>query len=411
MIPNGKNTFAAVRDLRGGWESRPRKEDSMSKIICTLLAFLLILSLSPVQADWDDDLLIEEEEEEILLEDILPTEVVASGANAGSGIFENDGSILITLTATGDFTIGGDSRKKADIFNDELERQGGDINFTMKNMRNILLADDLTLVNFEGTLTNSTYVPAGKKDNQFLFSAPPSYVTMLSDNGVEAVALENNHIMDHGDEAYEDTKQALRSVGIVYSNSTEVGVINVKGVDIAMLTYLCIDRYESLWEKVPEDIKAAKEQYPIVICSFHWGNEKDYTPTSNQIRMGRLAVDSGADLVLGHHSHRMNPIEEYKGVYICYSLGNFCFSGNSKPSDMLSYVFQTRFRVREGSEGRTITNEGFRIIPIRISSRTDRNDFIPTPLTKSTNIDSVLTTLKANGKKLEYAVSSYPLEW
>ncbi|MBR0216873.1 MAG: CapA family protein, partial [Clostridia bacterium] len=92
---------------------------------------------------------------------------------------------------------------------------------------------------------------------------------------------------------------------------------------------------------------------------------------------------------------------------ICYSLGNFCFAGNSKPSDMLSYVFQTRFRVRDGE----ISNEGFRIIPIRISSRKDRNDFIPTPLTDTTTIDSLLSTLKSNGRKLNYAVESYPLEW
>lgn len=352
---------------------------------------------------------IEWDEEEILFDDFFENEAVETQNNAAERTqeLESDGSALITITATGDFTIGGDSRKRADIFADELKRQGGDIHFTMRNMRDTLLADDLTIVNFEGTLTDSTFVPQSKKNNQFLFSAPPSYVAMLSENGIEAVALENNHIMDHGEDAYEDTKNALREAGIVYSNSTEIGVYHCKGVDIAMLTYLCIDRYDSLWDKVPEDIRKAKETYPIVIVSFHWGNEKDYAPTQNQIRMGRLAVDSGADLVLGHHSHRMNPIEEYNGVYICYSLGNFCFSGNSKPSDMLSFVFQTRFRVR----GEQVTNEGFRIIPIRISSRTDRNDFIPTILTKDTAIDSVITTLKANGRKLEYAVSEYPLTW
>ena len=118
-------------------------------------------------------------------------------------------------------------------------------------------------------------------------------------------------------------------------------------------------------------------------------------------------MDSGADLVLGHHSHRLNPIEYYNGVYICYSLGNFCFSGNTKPSDMSSFMLQTRFRIKDG----LVSNAGFRIIPIRISSRTDYNDFIPTVLTKDTAIDSVLTTLKANGRKLDYAVEEYPLEW
>lgn len=386
-----------------------------------ILALMMALSMLCVPA-------LAEEEDDVSLADILrnadqdavSTTVIAPSDDmaatedqvleepqAEEDIYEADGSVLITLTATGDFTIGGDSRKRTDIFNDELKRQGGDINFTMRNMRDILMSDDLTIVNFEGTLTNSTYVPSNKRENQFLFSAPPSYVSMLADNGIEAVSLENNHVMDHGEEAYEDTKQTLRDAGIVYSNSTEKGVITVKGVEICMLSYLCIDRYESLWEKVPTDIAAAKAEYPIVVVSFHWGNEKDYAPTNNQIKMGRLAADSGADLVLGHHSHRLNPIEYYNGVYICYSLGNFCFSGNSKPSDMSSFVFQTRFRVKDGE----VSNAGFRIIPIRISSKTDRNDFIPTVLTKPTAIDSVLTTLKANGKRLEYAVEEYPLEW
>ncbi|MBQ6383657.1 MAG: CapA family protein [Clostridia bacterium] len=372
----------------------------MNKIRITALLLVLCLTAVSVAAESviyeEDDLLIEE-----IMEDALATEPPS--------IYESDGSILLTVTCTGDFTIGGDSRKKNNIFENELANQGGDINFTMKGkgIRELLMSDDMTLVNFEGTLTESTYVPGNKRENQFLFSAPPSYVSMLADNGVECVSLENNHVMDHGEEVYEETKAVLRDAGIVYSNSTEVGVYEVKGIQIAMLSYLCIDRYESLWEKVPEDIRAAKEKYPLVIVSFHWGNEKDYSPTNNQIKMGRLAVDAGADLVVGHHSHRMNPIEEYNGVYICYSLGNFCFSGNSKPSDMNSYLFQMRFRVKDG----TAAPRGFRIIPIRISSRTDRNDFIPTVIDKGSTIDSILNTLRENGKKLEYAVSDYPLEW
>ena len=346
----------------------------MRKLALLLLALILCLSCAHA-----------EEEEEISMEEILSgaaPEAVQStitgleteedtSAPAAESIYESDGSVLITISAVGDFTVGGDSRKSTSIFDDELKRQGGDIHFTMRNTRDIFLADDLTIVNFEGTLTDSTYIPANKKENQFLFSAPPSYA------------------------------------GVVYSTSTEIGVMEIKGVQVAMLSYLCIDRYAQLWDVVPRDIAAAKEQYPIVIVSFHWGNETYYQPTDNQVKMGRLAVDAGADLVLGHHSHRIQPIECYKGVYICYSLGNFCFAGNSKPSDMSSFIFQTRFRLRDGQ----VSNDGFRIIPIRISSRTDRNDFIPTVLEKDTAIDSVLSTLKENGRKLQYAVEEYPLEW
>ena len=389
----------------------------MRKLLPFLLALMMLLCPA----------LAEEEEEEWSLEDSLAGldqsllgDIfinVEEAINVETGekpvsIYEEDGSILITITGTGDFTVGGDSRKSSNIWDTELKKHDGDYHFAMKNIRDVLLADDLTIVNFEGTLTESTYIPSSKKNNDFLFSAPPEYVTMLSENGVEAVALENNHTLDHGEEAYAETQSHLSNAGIVWSGGGELGVIEVKGIQIAMLSYLCIDRYDQLWDTVPADIAAAKAQYPIVIVNFHWGNELMYYPTDNQIKMGRLAVDSGADLVLGHHSHRIQPIEYYNGVYICYSLGNFCFAGNSKPSDMTSYLFQTRFRVRGEGEEQEITNEGFIIIPIRISSRADKNDFIPTVLTKESTIDSIMNTLKENGRKhCEYAVEEYPLAW
>jgi len=329
-----------------------------------------------------------------------------------------DGSWNITVTCTGDLTVGGDNfHKKGGKFYSALKKNNDNISFTMANVREIFRQDDLTLVNFEGTFTTTKYVPNNKKSNQFLFNIDPKYVTILTDNYIEAVSLENNHVMDHGDEGYEDTRQTLRENNVVYSNSEEFGVYQVRDVQIAMLSYLCIDRYDkpvdgysNLYEKVAADIKAAKADngYDIVIVSFHWGREKDYVPTENQIRMGRHAVDSGADLVIGHHSHRINPIEEYNGVYICYSLGNFCFAGNDKPSDMSSFLFQTRFKVTKEGD---VSPNGFRIIPIRISSLKDKNDYIPTPFTEDFYIDAVLKTLNKNGTKLDYHVSEYPLEW
>ena len=369
----------------------------MRKFICLLLALCLMAPFA----------MAEEDEDELSLSDWMDMPVGqeqsaddVSAEDEAAEQLEPDGSQLITATFTGDFTIGGDSRKRTDIFNDELKKQGGDINFPLRNVRDILMADDLTLVNFEGTLTDSTYVPNNKKENQFLFSAPPEYVSILADNGIEAVALENNHVMDHGEEVYLETQQHLTDAGIVWSNAENIGEYTVKGVRIAMLSYQTFNLYDKLFTQVPLDIAEAKEKYDLVIVSFHWGAEKDYAPNANQQKMGKLAIDAGADLVVGHHSHRINPIEEYKGKYIVYSLGNFCFSGNKNPSDMSSFMFQMRWRVKDG----VVTQDAWRIIPIRISSRTDYNDFTPTVLTKATSIDSLLLTLKENGKKLDNPV-------
>ena len=359
------------------------------------LVMILMLSAAVYPAGAEEELDIEE-----LIEVEEPEET--------PGIYETDGSTVITVTCTGDFTIGGDNyHNKSKFFYKRLKEHDGDINFVMANTR--------TLVNFEGTLTETKKVPDNKKKNKFLFNIAPEYVTVLSDNGVEAVSLENNHVMDHGEEAYEETKETLRSAGIVYSNSEEIGIFEVSGIQIAMLSYLCIDRYDkpigqyaNLYEKVEADIKAVKKQYPIVIVSFHWGNELDYSPTERQIKMGRLAADSGADLVIGHHSHRINPIEEYNGVYICYSLGNFCFSGNEAPSDMTSFIFQTRFKITKSGD---VSNTGFRVIPIRITSIRDKNDCIPTPVEDERLQTDIINVMKDNGRKLDYAVADYPLEW
>ena len=353
-------------------------------------------------------------------EDELDIEEVIDLTEEESSTYQLDsnGNMIITVTCTGDFTIGGDNyHKKGKKFYSELEKNDNNINFTMANVRDIFKNDTMTLVNFEGTFTETKYVPDNKKGNSFLFNIAPSYVNVLTDNSVEAVSLENNHVMDHGQEGYEDTKDTLRNAGVIYSNSEEIGVFYVNGIQIAMLSYLCIDRYDkefppyaNLYEKVAADIKETKEKYPIVIVSFHWGREKDYSPTQNQIKMGRLAVDSGADLVIGHHSHRINPIELYNGVYICYSLGNFCFSGNDKPDDMNSYIFQTRFLVDKNTQ--EASNLGFRIIPIRITSIKDRNNYTPTPITDDMKKEGIINTLKDNGRKyLDYAVSDYPLDW
>ena len=382
----------------------------MKRVISLFLALMLFIPACSLSAELD-------EEELSIVEFVdLPDD------EDEPSFTETDGSTTITITCTGDFTIGGDNyhRKKKQQFYKELEKHGDDINFTMSNVRDILKKDDMTLVNFEGTFTDTEYVPDKKKENDFLFNISPVYANVLNDNSIEAVSLANNHVMDHGTEGYEDTKATLNEAGVVFSTSEDIGLYYVGNTAIAMLSYLCIDKYgkpaggyDTFEEKVCADISRVKQEFPLVIVSFHWGLEptkaqpsRGYKPTDNQLRLGRMAVDAGADLVVGHHSHRVQPIECYQGVYICYSLGNFCFAGNDKPRDMNSIIFQTRFTVSKSGE---IRNSGFRIIPIRITSLKDKNNYVPTPITDESKIEGIISTMKDNGK--DYGVSEYPLDW
>ena len=328
---------------------------------------------------------------------------------------QDDGSVIVTISATGDVTIGGDSRKRGkSVFDKQLEQEPSGLDFPFENTRAIFEADDLTLVNFEGTLTTTK----SATKNSFSFAAPPEYVQVLTSGSVEAVSLENNHVMDHGEQGYADTCSALAGAGVLYSGHLGSAVYTTDtGVDVGMLSYQTFNgNYANIYASIEGDIQALRDAgCELVVVSYHWGDEKDYVPNERQTPLGRATIDAGADLVVGHHSHRINPIEEYKGKYICYSLGNFSFAGNTRPDDMDTYVFQQRFRVYPDG---AVENEGFRIVPCSISSQEDVNDFKPTPADDAHSA-AIVERLMELSKKMEKrfasdgvtAVSEYPTQW
>lgn len=323
--------------------------------------------------------------------------------------------VEIIITAAGDVTLGGNMKDNpsSTIYTRAVDAHDGDLSFLFENVRELFAADDMTLVNFEGTLTDNT---KREKNNSFHFRAPPSHLEALTLANIEAVAFENNHTMDFGQQGWDDTVRAFDENGIVYSSIDHPGVYRVKGVSIAMLSYQTFDgAYPMLMERVPQDIAAARAEHDIVIVSFHWGIEGDFHPNDNQIMLGRATIDAGADLVLGHHSHRVNPIERYNGKYIVYSLANCSFSGNIQPDNMDTFLFQQKFIVENGNA----TSGDFRIIPASISSNTgksgkasDINDFIVTPFPEgSPGITRLMKRLADEGRALQYAVPEYPTEW
>ena len=129
----------------------------------------------------------------------VPDSEAVAPVDPAAPVYELDGSILLKLTFTGDFTIGDNLQAKGkSIFEKELEKQNNDLNFPFRDFKNIFEKDNLTVLNFEGTLTKAGRNPA-KLDNLFLFRADPSYAKILPENGVECVSLENNHVLDMRD--------------------------------------------------------------------------------------------------------------------------------------------------------------------------------------------------------------------
>lgn len=282
--------------------------------------------------------------------------------------------VSLTLSIVGDCTLGTDETFDYDTsLNAYYENYGAD--YFLQNVKDIFSADDLTIANFEGTLTDSDE----REDKTFAFKAPASYASILTGGSVEAVNTANNHSHDYGDQSFDDTLAALDDAGIVHFGYDETAVMDVKGIKVGLVgiyeLYDHLEREQQLKDNIAK-VKADGAQLIVVI--FHWGNETETVPDSNQTTLGRIAIDEGADLVCGHHPHVLQGIETYKGRNIVYSLGNFCFGGNSSPSDMDTMIYQQTFTIdANGVKKDNVTN----IIPCSISSAAydGYNNYQPTP--------------------------------
>lgn len=282
--------------------------------------------------------------------------------------------VSLTLSVVGDCTLGTDETFDYDTsLNAYYENYGAD--YFLQNVKDIFSTDDLTIANFEGTLTDSDE----REDKTFAFKAPASYASILTGGSVEAVNTANNHSHDYGDQSFDDTLAALDDAGIVHFGYDETAVMDVKGIKVGLVgiyeLYDHLEREQQLKDNIAK-VKADGAQLIIVI--FHWGNETETVPDSNQTILGRIAIDEGADLVCGHHPHVLQGIETYKGRNIVYSLGNFCFGGNSSPSDMDTMIYQQTFTIdADGVKKDNVTN----IIPCSISSAAydGYNNYQPTP--------------------------------
>ena len=269
--------------------------------------------------------------------------------------------VSLTLSVVGDCTLGTDETFDYDTsLNAYYENYGAD--YFLQNVKDIFSTDDLTIANFEGTLTDSDE----REDKTFAFKAPASYASILTGGSVEAVNTANNHSHDYGDQSFDDTLAALDDAGIVHFGYDETAVMDVKGIKVGLVgiyeLYDHLEREQQLKDNIAK-VKADGAQLIVVI--FHWGNETETVPDSNQTTLGRIAIDEGADLVCGHHPHVLQGIETYKGRNIVYSLGNFCFGGNSSPSDMDTMIYQQTFTIdADGVKKDNVTN----IIPCSISS-------------------------------------------
>src|SRR3989344_4042591 len=181
---------------------------------------------------------------------------------------------------------------------------------------------------------------------------------LLAFAGFDILSLANNHIGDWGEEAIDDTALRLERAGIVsVGRDYSPKILNIHGVKIAFLAFFNAPEAE-----IKKSVEFAKLNADIVVASFHFGDEYEKAPNKFQKKIALLAVDTGANLVIGHHPHIIQPIEEYNGGYIAYSLGDFVFDQDFSEDTMRGALLEVELsdkRIARIESKTIVINENF----------------------------------------------------
>lgn len=245
----------------------------------------------------------------------------------------------VVLRAVGDVNLGDGPAVR-------MAAYGAD--YPWRRVGSYLRAADIAFANLECAVSGRGS-PEAKK---YTFRGSRSALRAArSVGGIDIVSLANNHTRDFGLVAFADTLDNLRRERLLWAGAGEdahaahqAASITKDGLSVAFLAYSTIedDRWRATRTRggvasafpvsqMKRDVASAARRADVVVVSFHWGIELMTTPEAEQVMLGKAAVDAGADLILGHHPHCLQPIKRYRGRPIAYSLGNFVFAPPATP--------------------------------------------------------------------------------
>lgn len=288
---------------------------------------------------------------------------------------------FFTISAIGDCTLNTPPTFSDSSSVSYASHLNGDYSYPFSNTVQYFTGDDLTLANLECTLSDHKL----HSYEMFYFISPSEYAQILSLGGVDFVTTANNHMEDFGDQGVEDTYAALDTYGIPYGKEGQAQIITTeRGLKVGIYCdYNSFKPDETKCVSAINQLKADGAEY--IICMFHWHKQElQYTPSEFETELAHACIDAGANLIYASHPHCLQPVEQYNGGYILYSLGNWTFGGHTSPTDPDTAIVQ--ITVRRDATGR-VSNEKMDVIPCAVSSRVANegytgeyyNDFCPTP--------------------------------
>ena len=254
--------------------------------------------------------------------------------------YEGNKNNEVVISAVGDCTIGTDTNYRyKNSFNYVYEKVK-DYSYFFSGVQEVLGNDDITIANLESVLSDNANV---KNPKTYNYKGPAHYVNILKEGSVELVNIANNHTFDYLEKGYKDTINALENAEIEYFGYENYRIIEINNIRIAIIGILGWN-----YGDAKKDIDKAMEylgdmNVDLKLFNFHWGEMRTHQFNETQEKIGKYAIDKGADLVIGHHSHVLQGIEKYKGKYIAYSLGNFVYGGILYPYDSDSVILQMKF--------------------------------------------------------------------
>ncbi len=298
-----------------------------------------------------------------------------------AGISQAEEGQTMTLSFIGDVSLGDAVQYRNARTSLTVAIDANGLEWPFSTVSEYLTADDCTFANLEVVLTEH----ANRKANKaFPLIGRPEFVRCLTLGGVDVVNTVNNHCKDFGAVGYNDTLAALDGEGICNFGSTDWGshpewdriaVLEVRGCKIGMIGISYPQNNDQ--KNIADRIAILREQgCQLVIVSLHWGREKHLTPNSGQYTYAQSIIDSGADVVWGHHPHVLQPVYFYKGKPIMFSTGNFIF-GTMQSVDPYTGIFQLTYDL-DGEGNPTLRL--FSTIPLRF--RHGGGEFRPEVLTE-----------------------------
>lgn len=307
----------------------------------------------------------------------------------------------IVITFTGDCTIGCDPRERglATGFEAYIEKYGYEYPFA--KVKDIFEKDDLTVINLEGTFYNHDANMAA--DKHYHFRGPTDYARILPLASIEAASLGNNHILDYGKTGQDSTIEALEGQQVAWfgSNAYMNGayIYEKDGVKIGFVSMYVSDWVQS-FSFLNESLENLRNQHcSLIIGCVHGGVEYDvrYDKGGGQERLADAMIKNGADIIVCNHPHTVQGIRVQDGRTTLWSLGNFCFGGNSKINlNKMNepcypcYIAQFTFSFDEA--GKYLGHQ-LNIIPCHVSGSKEFNDYQPHPVTGA-EADAVISAIK-----------------